>query len=99
VRRQIHVIQIFTGRDRRFFSSPKRADRLWNRPRALYLKGNGDCFPGGNSAGRECDHLPAPLPRVDVMNEWSHMSTLLCLYCVHTNNFDSALHMFVGDLA
>ena len=76
------------------FSLPNPPDRHWGAHPALYIKSNGDCYPVDNSPGHECDHLPPPRP--EVQNVWSHTSTSLCIYGVCTNNFASALHMFMG---
>jgi hypothetical protein len=38
------------GRDKRFFCTPQRPDRLWGHP-ASYTIGIGGSFPGGKVAG------------------------------------------------
>jgi hypothetical protein len=80
-----------------FFSFPNRPDPHWGAHPALYIKINGEYYPGDNSPGHECDHLTPPRP--GVTNVWSHTSTSLCVYGVHTNNFASALHTFMGYFA
>ena len=44
------------GRDKRFFSSPKRSNRLWSRP-GLLFSGYRGSFPGVNQLRREVNQF------------------------------------------
>ena len=59
-----------SGPDRgnRFFSSPKRSDRLWG-PSSLPPNGYRDYFPGIKRPEREVNHCPSS--RAETENEWS----------------------------
>jgi hypothetical protein len=54
-------------RGRRFFSSPKRPNRLWSPP-SLPLNGYRDSFPGAKRPRRSVKHSPPT--GVEVKNEW-----------------------------
>ena len=60
-----------SGPDRgnRFFSSPKRSDRLW-APSSLPPNGYRDSFPGIKRPEREVHHSPSS--RAETENEWSY---------------------------
>ena len=47
------------GRGHRFFSSPKRTDRLWG-PHSLLFQGYRVSFPGIKRPGRDVDHSRRP---------------------------------------
>jgi len=59
---------------KRFFSFPKRPDRLWSPPRFL-LSGYRGSFPGVHPEG-EADHLHPS--GAEVRNEWSYPSYSPC---------------------
>ena len=56
-------------RDNRFFSSPKRQDRLWGPP-SLPPNGYRDYFPGIKRPDREVNHPPSS--RAETENECSY---------------------------
>jgi hypothetical protein len=68
------------GRGKRFFSLPKRPDRLWT---PLTLKFNGT---GVTWVCRDIDHSPSS--SAEVKNEWSYTSASpIYLHCVDKENF------------
>jgi hypothetical protein len=51
-------VRIWSGRDKRFFSTPQSPGRLWG-PLSLLSNGyRGALFPGVKRLGREADHSP-----------------------------------------
>lgn len=72
-----------TGRDK-FFSSPKRSDRLCGSPSLLY-KGKRHFIPGVKRAGREIDH--SPTSSAEIKNGWTYASSpSICLHCMDKDN-------------
>jgi hypothetical protein len=63
------------GRDREFFSSPPRPDRLWGPPGLLSngYEGEGVLSSGVKRPGREADHSPSS--NAEVKNAGSYTST------------------------
>jgi hypothetical protein len=45
------------GRDKKFFSTPERSDRLWG-PVSYPMGTGGSLLPGVKRQGREADHTP-----------------------------------------
>jgi len=61
------------GKDKRFFSSTKRPDRLWDPPRLLF-NGHRGSFPGKPQPERQINHSPPS--RGEVKNDWRYTFTL-----------------------
>jgi hypothetical protein len=72
------------GRGKRFFSSPKRRDRLW-APLSLLLKGYRSPFPWVQRSRREVTHSPPS--SAPVKNRWSYTSTPIRLHDLDRENF------------
>jgi hypothetical protein len=71
---------LIPGRAKKFFSSPKRSDRLWGPPRPLIKWVAWDLSSRVKGPKRELNHsLPS---NTEVKNDWSHTSALLV--CVHS---------------
>jgi hypothetical protein len=69
------------GRDKRFFSSTKRPDRLWSPPSLQFNEHRGS-FPGKTQPEREINHSPPS--RGKIKNEWRYTSTLPYAFKVWT---------------
>ena len=68
------------GRNKRFFSSPKHPDRIWDFPRLLF-SGNRRSSPGLRQMGPNVYH--PSLSRVEV-KEWSYVGRdKVLLYLTH----------------
>jgi hypothetical protein len=59
-------------RGKRYFSSLKRAIRLWSPPNFLFSE-NRSSFPGKKGVGREVNHAPPSTAKVK--NAWSYTPT------------------------
>jgi hypothetical protein len=74
-------------RENRFFSLfQKHSDWLWDQS-SPYSPGAGGYFLGVKVLG--CEAYCLPTYSVEIKNKWSYISTPLCLYGVHRNNFAS----------
>jgi hypothetical protein len=78
-------------RDEKFFSFPKRPDRLWGPP-SLLFNGYGGCFPKLKQPEREVDHT-SPFS-AKVKNVWSYNSALPPPYAFMTWTGPSSLVPF-----
>jgi len=79
-------------RGKKFFSSPKRPDRLWS-PLRLPFNGHRFSFPEAKRPGREINH--SPLPSAEARDEWSYTSTSsMCLHGVERENFTFCVPVF-----
>ena len=88
------------GKDKHFFSSQKRADRLWGSSKLLssgtmvHYRSGGE---GSKSARREVGHSPSF--RFGVKNEWSYKSTPpICLHEVDRDNLTFLFCMITRGL-
>jgi hypothetical protein len=70
-------------RGNRFFSSPKRPDRLWSSLR-LPFNGHRFSFPEVKRPGREFNHSPQSI--AEAKNDWSFTSTPVSLHRVDKEN-------------
>jgi len=75
------------GRDKRYFSCPKRLDRILE-PMQSPVKWVPGFFSGGSLPGREVDR--SPQSSSEVKNEWSYSSTPppICFHGVDRDNFN-----------
>ena len=84
---------------RRFFSSPKRPEWLWE-PKKLLFGEHKVPVPWEKRPGRDADHSPAS--STELKNEWSHTTAFpIRLLDVKTENFVFTFPlsvMFNGDL-
>ena len=69
----------------RFFSIPKRPDRLWGQPSFLFSECVRGIYQGVKRPKRDADH--APPSSAEVKNDWSYISTLPYVFmaCRGTN--------------
>ena len=74
------------GRGMRYFSSPKRSDRLWAPLTHQFNGGTGIFLSAVTGVGREIDH--SPQSSAEVKNEWSYtILPPICLHGVGRDNF------------